>query len=99
MASSGEQPALAWDFVRANFDALASKQSPFFRNTFVSNFMTNFSDAERAAELAAFAPAHATSGGRIIATRAEETILIAAAFKARALPAIADWLKKRNGRD
>jgi aminopeptidase N len=99
VASSGEQPVLAWDFVRANFDALASKQSPFFRNTFVSNFMTNFSDADRAAELAAFAPAHATSGGRIIATRAEETILIAAAFKARALPAIADWLKKRNGRD
>jgi aminopeptidase N len=99
VASSGEQPVLAWDFVRANFEALASKQSPSFRNTFVSNFMTNFSDAERAAELAAFAPSHATSGGRIIATRAEQTILIAAAFKTRALPAIADWLKKRNGRD
>ena len=99
VASSGEQPALAWDFVRANFDALANKQSPFFRNAFVSNLMTNFSDAERAAELAAFAPAHATSGGRIIAARAEETIRIAADFKARALPAIAEWLKKRNGRD
>jgi aminopeptidase N len=99
VASSGEQPALAWDFVRANFEALASKQSPFFRNTFVSNLMTNFSDAERAAELAAFAPAHATSGGRIIAARAEETIRIAADFKANALPAIAEWLKKRNGRD
>jgi aminopeptidase N len=99
VASAGEQPALAWDFVSANFEALASKQSPYFRNTFVSSLMTNFSDAERAAELAAFAPVHATSGGRIIATRAEETILIAAAFKARALPAIADWLKKRNGLD
>jgi hypothetical protein len=29
VASSGEQLALAWDFVRANFDVLANKQSPF----------------------------------------------------------------------
>jgi aminopeptidase N len=97
VASSGEQPDLAWDFVQKNFEALANKQGPSFRNFFVANFMTNFSDAERAAELARFAPAHASSGGKLVAARAEETIMIGAEFKARALPAIDAWLKKRNG--
>jgi aminopeptidase N len=59
--------------------------------------MTNFSDSARAAELASFAPAHATSGGRIVAARAQETILIAAELKARALPAVTAWIKQRNG--
>jgi aminopeptidase N len=45
VASSGEQPDLAWDFVKANFDALAAKQGPSFREAFVANFMTNFSRA------------------------------------------------------
>jgi aminopeptidase N len=98
VAAAGEQPDLAWAFVQQNFIALSSKQGPSFRQNFVSNFMTNFSDAERAAELAAFAPAHATSGGRIVAARAQEAIMIAADFKARALPAIADWISERRAR-
>jgi aminopeptidase N len=97
VASSGEQPDLAWEFVRTSFDKLAGKQGPSFRNTFVSNFMTNFSDAAHAAELADFAPAHATSGGRVVAARAQETILIAADLKARAVPAVAAWIRQRNG--
>jgi ERAP1-like C-terminal domain len=97
VASTGEQPDLAWDFIQKNFEALAAKQGPSFRNFFVANFMTNFSDAEHAAELMRFAPAHASSGDKIVAARAEETIMIGADFKARALPAIDTWLKKRNG--
>jgi aminopeptidase N len=97
VASSGEQAELAWEFVQKNFDTLANRQGPSFRNTFVSNFMTNFSDAARATELARFAPVHATSGGKMVAGRSEEAILIAADFKARALPAIDAWIKQRNG--
>ncbi len=59
--------------------------------------MASFSDAARAAELASFAPVHATSGGRIVAARAEEAIMIGAELKARALPAIDDWIKRRDG--
>ena len=99
VAAAGEQPDLAWAFVQRNFEALASKQGPSFRNYFVSNFMANFSDAARAAELARFAPVHATSGGRIVAARAEEAIMIGAELKARALPAIDDWIKRRSKRD
>jgi aminopeptidase N len=61
--------------------------------------MLNFSDADRAAELASFAPVHATSGGKVVAARAQEAILIDAEFKARALPAIDDWIKRRGGHD
>jgi aminopeptidase N len=97
VASAGEQPELAWEFVQRNFAVLAAKQGPSFRDYFVSNFMLSFSDADRAAELASFAPVHATSGGRAVAARAQEAILIDAEFKARALPAIDDWIKRRSG--
>ena len=60
VASSGEQPDLAWDFVQKNFDTLAARQGPSFRDAFVADFMTNFSDDAHAAELAHFAPAQAT---------------------------------------
>ena len=58
--------------------------------------MTNFSDDGRAAELAAFAPAQATSGGRVMTARATETIAISADLKARALPAVEAWIRERN---
>jgi aminopeptidase N len=97
VASSGEQPDLAWDFVQRNFDALAARQGPSFRDAFIANFMTNFTDDAHAAELKRFAPAQATSGGRVMAARALETIAIAADLKTRALPAIAAWINERNG--
>jgi hypothetical protein len=96
VASSGEQPDLAWDFVRKNFDTLLARQGPAFRDQFVANLMTNFSDDSHAAELAAFAPAQATSGGRVMTARALETIAISADLKARALPAVDAWIKAQN---
>ncbi len=98
VASAGEQPDLAWEFVQKNFDALAAKQGPSFRDAFISDFMTNFSDDAHAAELARFAPAQATSGGRVMTARALETIAISADLKTRALPAIDAWIKERDGR-
>jgi len=47
--------------------------------------------------LKAFAPAQATSGGRVMTARALETIAIAADLKDRALPAVDAWIKARNG--
>jgi aminopeptidase N len=97
VASSGEQPDLAWEFVQTNFDALSAKQGPSFRDAFVANFMTNFTDDAHAAELSHFAPAQATSGGRVITARALETIAISADLKTRALPAVNAWIKEHNG--
>jgi aminopeptidase N len=97
VASSGEHPDLAWDFVQKNFDALAAKQGPQFRDAFIPNFMTNFSDDAHVAELARFAPAQATSGGRVMTARALETIAISADLKTRALPAVDAWIRERSG--
>ena len=96
VASAGEQPDLAWDFLRKNYDALFAKQGPQFRDQFIANFMTNFSDEGHAAELAAFAPAQATSGGRVMAGRAQEVIAISADFKTRVLPAVEAWIRERK---
>ena len=96
VASAGERPDLAWDFLQKNFDALLARQGPAFRDQFVANLVTNFSDEPHAAELAAFAPAHATSGGRVMTARAMETIAIAADLKARALPAVDAWIRERK---
>ena len=98
VASSGEQPDLAWEFVRENFDALATKLGPSFRDAFIANFMTNFSADAHAAELAHFAPAQATSGGRVMTARALETIAIAADLKTRALPSIDAWIREHHNR-
>jgi len=93
VASSGEQGDLAWDFVQKNLDALTAKLGPSFRDLFVANFMTNFSDEAHAAALLHFAPAQATSGGRVMTARALETMAIAADLKARALPQIDAWIR------
>jgi aminopeptidase N len=97
VASSGEQPELAWDFVQNNLDALSAKQGPSFRDTFVPALMSNFSDEAHAAELAHFGPALATSGGRVMVARSLETVAIAADLKARALPAFDAWIKTYTG--
>jgi aminopeptidase N len=94
VASAGEHPELAWAFVQANFAALASRQGPFFRDSFAANLMANFSDRARAAELASFAPAQETVGGRMMSARAQETILTDADFIARILPAVDDWIAR-----
>ncbi len=98
VASSGEQPDLAWEFVQRNFDALVARLGPSFRDLFVPSFMTNFSDEAHAMQLANFAPAQATSGGRVTAARALETIAISADLKARALPAVDAWIREHGGR-
>jgi len=98
VAGSGEHRELAWSFVQANFDVLAAKQGPSFRDTFASNLLGNFTDAAHAAELANFAPAHATSGGRIVAARAYERIMTDADFSARQLPAVDEWVRRHTGR-
>jgi hypothetical protein len=96
VASSGEQPDLAWDFVQKNFDTLLARQGPSFRDQFIANFMTNFTDDAHAAELAAFAPAQSTSGGRVMVARALESIAISADLKARALPQVDAWIKEHK---
>ncbi len=93
-AVSHEHPDLALAFVRANYAALAARLGPSFGDEFVSNLMAGFADPARADELANFAPAHATSGGRIVAARAIELIRTNADFRAHQLVAVDAWIKQ-----
>ncbi len=92
--AAGEHPELALAFVKANFAALAAKRGPSFRAFFMPALMANFADRAHAEELAKFAPAHETAGGRIAAARAGEEIIEAADFRARQLPAVDQWVKR-----
>jgi aminopeptidase N len=91
---AAEHRQLALDFVLGNLAALSTKQGPTFRHNVVSNLMASFTERGRAAELASFAPAHETSGARIIAARAQERILTSADFAAQQLPAVDDWIRR-----
>jgi aminopeptidase N len=92
VAYSGEHPDLAWAFVQENYAALAAQQGPRFPDRFAADVLRSFNDRAHAAELAAFAPAHATPAGRIEAARAEEGIVMDADFIERQLPAVEAWL-------
>lgn len=96
VAGAGEHRDLAWNFVKANFSTLAAKQGPSFQDTFPASLLSVFTDAAHAQELAGFAPAHKTSGGRRVAARAYERILTDADFSAHQLPAIDAWVKART---
>jgi len=98
VASTGEQPDLALEFVTTNFALLAARHGPQFRDNFVPNLMTNFIVRERADELMHFAPAQETAGGRKVAARAAETIRMNADLRDAILPAIDDWLSNEAGR-
>ena len=97
VASNGEQPELAWEFVQTNFKTLFDRLGPGFRDETIPDMMLSFTDEAHAAELGRFAPIQASPGGRVEAARAQETIVLAADFKARALPAVTAWIRDHHG--
>ena len=98
VAVSGWQPQLAWDFIRQNLDALTALRGPDFRDQFIPNFMTNFHDEAHAAELAQFAPAQATTGGRVMTARALEGIAISIDVERHTLPLVDRWIAEHPAR-
>src|SRR5258706_382296 len=55
VASQGEHRDLAWNFVKANFAALAAKQGPSFPEDFPPVLMTNFTDPLQSVGMLRFA--------------------------------------------
>jgi aminopeptidase N len=98
VASGGEHRDLAWTFVKTNFATLGAKQGPSFKDNFPASLLGNFTDAAHAQELADFAPAHATSGGRAVAARVHERMMTDVDFAAQVLPAVDAWVNGRTGR-
>ncbi len=93
---AAEHRELAWRFVREHFEALSARLGPSFRERFVAHLLANFSDTAHAVELDEFAPAHATSGSRVVAARARERITTAADFIAQQLPAVEAWVAQHG---
>jgi aminopeptidase N len=96
IVAMGEHPELALRFATANFNALGAKHGPEFRYFFMSRLMLNFAEPSYAKQLANFAPAQETSGGRIEALRAEARIMESASFRARQLPEIDRWIEAQQ---
>jgi aminopeptidase N len=95
IVAMGEHPELALQFATANFNALAAKHGPEFRYFFMSRLMSNFVEPSYAKQLANFAPAQETSGGRIEALRAEARIMESAGFREHQLREIDRWIETR----
>src|SRR5260370_31085273 len=95
VASLGEHRDLAWNFVKANFAALAAKQGPSFPEDFPAGLMTNFTDAAHAEERANFAPAQSTAGGRTGGGRSYERFMTDPDFSSQHLPAVNEWAMRR----
>ncbi len=98
VAYGGEHPDLALRFVQENFSALVTRLGPPFRNYFVSNLISGFADRAYARELESFAPVHETAGGRMVAARSVESILVDADFREQRLPAIDQWVAQHAAR-
>jgi aminopeptidase N len=96
IVAMGEHPELALRFATANFNALAAKHGPEFRYFFMSRLMSNFAEPSYAKQLANFAPAQETSGGRIEALRAEARIMESASFREHQLPEIDRWVETQQ---
>jgi aminopeptidase N len=98
IVAMGERPELALQFATGNFNALAARHGPDFRYFFMSRLMANFAERSYAKQLAKFAPAQETSGGRIEALRAEARIMESASFRERQLPEIDRWVESQPPR-
>jgi aminopeptidase N len=93
VADDGEQPALAWDFARVHQPELSAKLDSFSGNRFYPELAEHFDEARRADELEAFAREKLPPDAKIAVAKAADDIRFNAEFKARALPAIAAWLR------
>jgi aminopeptidase N len=96
VASTGEQPELAWDFAQAYRKELDAKLSALGGVRFVPYLMRGFSNPTRAAELEAYAEKYMPAGAKNEVEKAAEEIRFNADLKARIIPEIHKWLNHKN---
>ena len=96
VAFGGEHRELVWAFVRQNLKRLTEKLDFWGRLNYAPNLMTSFSDAARADELETFSREHLTKDADKEVAKAAAKIRFQAKLKARELPRIDAWLRKRS---
>jgi aminopeptidase N len=92
VAVNGEQPEKAWAFAKANLPALLARVSDFEANRIVPRIFTNFSDANRAAELETFAETNLPPQAARAVALAVDEIRFKSDFRTRALREAAAWI-------
>ena len=90
-----EHADLAWEFTRANPEALLQRTTFFGRNTFLPGIARASTDAARADELLALVREKLPVDARTEAEKGADVIRLNAAIKKRELPAIDAWIKQR----
>jgi len=96
IATTGEQPELAWDFGQENRERLNAKLPARGVVLFVPYIMRGFSDPARAAELEAYAQKNLPSGAKSVVAKVAEEIRLKAELKTRVLPEIAKWMAAKG---
>jgi aminopeptidase N len=96
VAFGGQHREAAWAFVRQNQKKLTEKLDGLNQLSYFPSLMTVFSDEERAEELEAFGKEHLPQDADKEVAKAAEKIRFQARLKARELPRIEEWLRKKN---
>ncbi len=96
VGEDGELSDLAWRFTQANLEVLLAKLPSFGASDFVPGVFRGFSEEARAAELEAFSKSHLPPQAKYAVEKAADNIRFKAAFKARLLPELAEWIAQQS---
>jgi aminopeptidase N len=97
LATEGEHPAIAWEFVTTHFKEVQQRMGLDRRNRLVWSIAGGFTEDSRADELVAFAKAYLTPGAMPEVEDTANLIRFRAKLKAKTLPVVDDWVKTRVG--
>ena len=93
---SDYHPEMAFDFTETHLDAINAMLEPDSRNEFTPRLAETSTDPAMTAKLAAFAEAHIPATARQATVKAQAAVAYAAMVRAKRLPEIDRWLKRRH---
>jgi aminopeptidase N len=91
-------PQMAFDFTETHLDAINAMLEPDSRNEFAPRLAQTSTDQAMIAKLEAFAVTHIPATARQATVKAEAAIAYAAMVRAKRLPEIDRWVKRRHRR-
>ena len=95
LATEGEHPAIVWEFATTHLNQMQQRFGLFRRNRLLSSIASGFMDDPRADELIAFARSYLAPVAIREFEDSANLIRFRAKLKAKALPAIDEWIKTK----
>jgi aminopeptidase N len=90
-----DHPGLAWEFAKANMQALLKKVDALGTNSYAPGLFAFFSDTARAEELKAYAKANLSADSARPVAKAVDEIEFRAEFQPRLAKQLSDWIDQR----